>query len=116
MTELDDDLVPETLALIDEFGITATFAVDSGSFDPATSAWTPGVANVNRKVSPPGPKQVLVEGTRVEKTITYVAASGLSFTPTIGMQVTIDGRAFKLTEVTAIYSGALVCAYELRLD
>jgi hypothetical protein len=116
MTELDDDLVPETLALIDEFGLDAIFTVDAGVFNDATSTWTPAPTISIRKVTPPTLERRQAAGVLVETTISYVAAKDLPFTPAVSMLVSIDGREFRLSNVQAIYSGSLVAIWKLGLD
>jgi hypothetical protein len=117
MTELDDDLVPETLALIDEFGLDAIFTIDAGTFDDTTSTWTPAPTISIRKVTPPTlERRQSGGGVLVETTISYVAAKDLPFTPAVSMLVSIDGREFRLTNVQAIYSGSLVAIWKLGLD
>lgn len=119
-TELDADLVPEALALIEELGIIATFHVDAGSFNDASSVWTPALTDVLRKVSPPQAKESygVAGDTTTTRTVPviYVAASGLTFTPKLAMRVTIDGRDYTITDATATYSGELRCVWELRLE
>lgn len=118
VTELDLDFLIETPALINEFGLDATFHVDGGAGDPGTSTWVPAVIDYVRKVTPPGAKKVYRQGeaSAVEQTTTYVADAGLGFQPAPGLRLTVDGRSYTAVNVIAWYSGFLVAVWELRLE
>ena len=120
MTVLDDKLVPAVLALINKFGITGVF--DTGSGEGVYTATTGDVAEtastVTRKVSPPVPfNQRLVDGATVRRddTQVFVAGSGITFTPSIGMTIVIAGDKWKIVSVIVLRSGEQVAAYELQL-
>ena len=91
-----------------------------GRHDPTTRSVTPSgaVASYTWKVVPPQPyKNQYVDGKTIkrEDLITWIAAEDLTFTPVNGMLVTFKSTKFKIVAVDPIYSGDLVCLYELQL-
>lgn len=120
-TRLDRILLPKVLAVVNELGIDATFAVPgSSSYDPETRKNTiTGTANVVRKVTPPeGFAFNLVNGDniRVGDKLINLPAKDLTFDPnTTGIVVTIDGLDYKIMGVRSVYSGTDICLYEIHL-
>lgn len=117
-TEIDDIAVPAALELINEFGINATFIAETKVYDDVTQSTTSTATTIVRKVSPPQEAKTWRDGEvlRESKALVYLAASGLTFTPAIGMKVTIDGTSYGITKAVAIRSGELIAIWELRLD
>ena len=125
MTALDDDLVPVALALIDEFGLDATFTeLAPQAYDPATGTVTDGPETVyTRKISPPDPdvyKYVPPDIAKEGDAVTFVAGSGLLFTPkptsdTADLLVDIQGDKFRIVSVQRIRSGEETAAWMMHL-
>lgn len=118
-TALDNKLVPKALALINKFGLDATFVnITVGpTFVPGSGTVTKTTANVVRKVSPPAEKRRYGEAgvIRKEATVIYVAASGLTFTPTKGNRVTVGTITYTIEEANPYYSGEQIAVWELVL-
>lgn len=117
-TSIDIKALPKALALIDRYGIMATFVVETGAYSDATQKVTSTAATFQRKVTPPVEKRAWDPGagvTRIEHTEVVMAAQGLLFTPARGQKVTIGGTAYAISELEAIYSGEQVAAWVLRL-
>lgn len=118
MTRLDDKLVPRALALIEKHGKVGSFRISSKVYNEATGKVVETVTNVSRKVSPPYEfDKRLVNGDTIKATDlkVIVAASGLSFTPSIGNQLTLDGTSYHVLNVSPHYTGELIAAYTLHL-
>lgn len=119
MTELDDELIPEVLSIIDEFGKLVTFEeLTTNTHDPTTGRVTEVAVPHNRKITPPEQvKLELVDNDliRVGDLTFLVAASGLPFTLKREMEVTIDSVAWVITRITPIYTGELIAAYECQV-
>ena len=121
-TPLDDILVPAALNIIDTYGQNATFhitGVDEGDYDPETRTTTfPAQVNTTRKISPPEPyDKKFVDGSTIqsEDLQTYVAGSGLTFTPVNGMQVTVQTVIYNIKSVQTLMSGTQIAAYLLQI-
>jgi hypothetical protein len=117
-TALDAVLVPVALDLIERFGLMATFVnVTATTYDPATGTAIQTTANVQRKVAPPGERRryAPTDVTRSKATVSYVAASGLTFVPQQGGILTIATTTWAILGVIAWYSGELIACYELEL-
>jgi hypothetical protein len=118
-TALDSRLVPRVLAIIDRVGTNATFKViNSGpTYSHSSRQVTQGTTDVVRKVSPPMARKFYGESdvTRMEETVIYVAASGLSFTPIRGQQVEVASTKYRIENVVELRSGDDVAAYELGI-
>ncbi len=120
MTSLDDKLVPKALSLIDDFGQNATFQTVTRTYDPTTGTTTESSSvDVVRKISPPSPyvkefdSASLTERAEMQ---CLVAASGLTFTPALGMDMVLtDSTRWQIVGVYPIYSGASLAAYTLLL-
>lgn len=108
------------LRLINKFGKTVSFNVVSGeSYDPTTGGTTGASSStVNRKISPPSPVSFLLDAFPNAKPGTaecFVAASGLTFTPSVNQQLTIDSVVWTITELMPIYSGDDIAAYGMLI-
>lgn len=120
-TILDDALVPVALDLIDTLGQSATFYVPgTKEFDPETNEVTEeDVDEISRKISPPSPYDVkYIDGdiVRANDLQAYVAGSGLTFVPVLGMKVgLIDGTTWQIVRSEPLYSGELIAAYRLQM-
>lgn len=120
MTELDDRLVPRVKELVERYGAPAAFRVPgSKEYDPDAGQTVEADAqDVQARITPPEPyRHGFVRDDLVKEgdLKTYVAASGLGFTPTSGMKVTFGGVAWRAEHVSAIYTGEQVALYELLL-
>ena len=121
MTELDDALVPEVLALINDLGRDTTFEVeaDSNDYNPSTSSPTVSKTSYVRKATPPfAYKKEFIDGDTVlvGDQFVMIAASGLAFTPEVGMVVVQqDGVRWNCVRVIQIDSGAQTAAYEIHV-
>jgi hypothetical protein len=121
-TPLDAKLVPVALKLIEKFGTNVTFHIpanDPPTFNPATNtAATGAITDVVRKMSPPDPytkewidgKLIVLGDAR-----SFIAASGITFTPNEGQQLTYLGVKWLILKSDPLISGDEVAAYELRI-
>ena len=120
VTELDLEIPDDVLELITEFGLDASFVVQSKTYDKTTGKTTYGAQpNEIVKATPPWPNdesfsrgQVATDGNAV----TYLYSKGLPFTPVAGMQVVIDSLAWTITKVQRIKSGTLDAAWGLGIQ
>lgn len=118
MTELDDALVPVALELLTDFGASATFTVDAGTYDRTTGDVTSNTTDYTANISPPFPaEERYVNGDTVRESDLQcvVAASGLQFTPAMGIVVTFKSQKYRVTRVNTVRSGEQVAIYELFL-
>lgn len=120
MTELDDELLPEVLALIEELGKAVSVTVTSGGTPNVTAGTIDGATSTDYtvKATPPYPvKQAwsMRDVTTEAESACLLAGSGLPFTPAPGQTVTIDSVKWSVVSASPIYSGELVCAWELGL-
>lgn len=121
VTELDNELVPAVQELLDELGRDVTFKVAdvSSTYDATTGEGTKSTNNYTVKATPPYPySDGMVSNGIVQMgdMRMLVAAEDLAFTPEPGDVVTWDtGDVWRTIRVTPIYSGELVCAWELQL-
>lgn len=119
-TELDDILVPEVLAIVEQFGKLVRFAVPGSQvYDPTTGLSTERPAlSITKKVSPPQPYTIkLIDGENIKAgdACIWLPASGLTFTPVAGMKVTIDSAVWAIVAVDSVYTGELIALYGLQL-
>lgn len=118
-TPLDRKLVPAALKLLAKYGVAATFTVyaEVANESTGTVTRTPTVYT-GIKVSPPSRMRRMSGGvTQQTESLSIVfAASGLAFTPAIGMDVAVLGNpTYRCTEVNTISSGDSVAIYEVFL-
>lgn len=120
MTILDTKLIAEVYNIAQTYGKTVVFQeVGSSVYDPTTGKTTDSsITNHSVKVTPPSPySHRLVDGDliQVRDVQIILPSKNLTFTPTQGMQVTIDSEAFDILEINPLYSGDSICAYDLQL-
>lgn len=120
VTVLDTKIPAIVVSVLATYGKNVTVTVttpgepsaDGGSFPDASSD------TYTVKASPPYPvKQAytLRDTTTSAEAAMLIAGSGLAFTPEVGNRVTIDGAVWIVESASPIYSGELVCAWELGL-
>ena len=121
-TPLDLKLVPKALEIVYRFGINASFAVDKinpDDYDSETGATTPDTpTDTVRKVTPPeNYDRHMIDGEVIKfgDMRIFLPASGLTFTPKEGLEVTIAAELWKIEKVGVHYSGEDVAIYELQL-
>lgn len=120
-TELDDVLVPAVQELLDDLGRDVIFTVAdvSSTYDASTGESTKSTNNYTVKATPPYPysDRMISSGiVQMGDMRMLVAAEDLDFTPTPGDLVTWDsGDVWRTIQVSPIYSGELICAWELQL-
>lgn len=119
-TELDLELGPVVVELINEFGKDITFTIGGDNdYDPKTGITDQdGQTTVVVKGSPPAPVRRFFGADAVARegdSKTFIASSGLTFTPKPGLVVEIDSEKWQVVEVTPIYTGELIAAYGLIL-
>ena len=121
MAQLDVKMAAVALDLITRFGKTVTYTQeDNSSYDPAVGEVTASsIVNFTVKVSPPDPYDVkLIDGDiiRVGDTSSFLASSGLAFTPReVGDKIDFDGEKWRVVGVTKLWSGDNVAAYQVQL-
>lgn len=128
-TELDDDLIPEALALVAEFGADAEIATATRTYDRTTGNTTDSAAQTYPvKVTPPWPrsKGFAPQTTVVDDSMTvFMAASGLPFVPEEGQTLTLfvelagtsmAAGSYQIVGATPIMSGQGNALWELKLE
>ena len=116
-TELDLELVPETLALINEFGKLVTLSFDDDTF-PAVGAPSTVNSQQTLKVTPPDPSilKYVPNSTAVgASTGVFVPVLGLTVPVKNGLKVTIDGVVWTTVDFNPIYTGDDIAMYGLGL-
>ena len=115
-------MIAVAYALVDEYGVNATFYVDRiepDGYDPETGHTTQDTdAGATFKVTPPeeyGDHWIDGDLVLFGDMFCYLPSSGLSFTPELGMEVVIESERLHAVEVEPIYSGEYVCIYKLQL-
>ena len=119
MTILDDKLLPSVLSLATKLGKTVSVTVEALVYVPSTgvSARTPttyadqkllGLRPVSQRYFDLGLAQ---DG----DSQAMFAASGLSFTPALGVRVVIGSTTYTTTLVEEIHSGDSIAAYRVLL-
>jgi hypothetical protein len=114
----------QVLEILARYGTDAVFRTyASTSYNPATGLVTLGAAtNHTHKVVPPySPRRGDLErwagntGIREAEALSGVSASGLAFTPAVGMEFVYAGKTWRITGVNPIrYQGNIVM-YEVAL-
>ena len=101
-------------------GVFRTYA--STSYDPATGDVTLGAAtNHTHKVVPPySPRRADMErwvgdGIKGAEALSAVSASGLSFTPAVGMEFIFAGKTWRIVSVNPVRYQGNVVMYEFAL-
>jgi hypothetical protein len=108
-TDLDTELLPEVLSLIDEIGVTVTFTLSSPVAQDTDKGSITGIPlSYSHKVSPPS---IDDDGNKV----VYLAGSGVLFTPEEGIKVAFSAYNTMIAKVKPIYSGDDVAAWKIVL-
>lgn len=117
MTELDAEIGPLALELIDEFGKSISYAkVTSGEYDTTTgegiiTAPVVSIKGIVEEFKGQDFASGLIEGG--DKKIT-VAAQAFDEVPTSSDTVTLDNLTYTIVGVKTVYSGELPAIYELQ--
>lgn len=120
-TELDDVLVPAVQELLDDLGRDVTFKVAdvSSTYDPTTGTGSKSTNNYTVKATPPYPYSFGMISNDIVQAgdmRTLIAAEDLAFVPESGDVMTWDtGDVWGVVHATPIYSGELICAWEIQL-
>lgn len=111
-TTLDAQLGPLVVELLAEFGKNITFIIGGDNqYDPNRGITDQdGQTSVVLKASPPAPVN---RGYEEGDAITYIAGTGLGFTPKPGLVLVIDAERWQTVQVKPIYTGELIGAYGL---
>lgn len=119
MTKLDDKLLPAILKLATDLGKSTTVTTESLTYNPSTGASSRSTTNyTNQKLLglKPVSQTYLDRGLAEDGDSEGLwAASGLSFTPALGVRVAFGGKTYTTTLVESIHSGDSVCAYKVVL-
>jgi hypothetical protein len=119
VTELDDELVPEVVAVLDEVGVAITITETGTTLTPSTGAVSGG-ATVHSDViaSPPAPyRSYLIDGDLIRTGDVQLVVKGsvaLGFTPKTGWKVAVAGTELKIVSVDELRSGASIAAFVLQ--
>lgn len=116
MTTLDDRILPLALNLIAKFGKAATVYDAYTDVDVATGRTSTVPDSWSVTIAPPSPvNSKYVNGDIVIETDmqTMIAASGLAFTPSVGMRVVFDSTDYKVVAAQPLYSGESIAAWRL---
>jgi len=118
-TPLDSILIPEVLAVLNEYGKSTTITEKSGgTYDPTTGSNTSETETAHSvKISPPAPSKGYITSDLIKEgdMETYLASSGLTIDFENQLEVDLDGVAWKVVKHDALYSGDSICAYKLIL-
>jgi hypothetical protein len=123
MTELDAELGPLALEIIEEFGVTISyvFVGDEAVYNPATGTnEAPTSDPVDFKVAPPEEYNGVAIGASnglIETGDKKLTASALSFTsqPTPEDRLKLGGEWYSVRQVQTVFSGELPCLYILQV-
>lgn len=117
VTSLDTELRQAAVDLLATYGKGVTFVVRTKTPHADTGQTTYGTEpDVVVKATPPAPFAAgfgPADVSRYGNTVIYVADQGLTFTPTVGMQVVIDGAKLSVVRAERFYSGDLVALWEI---
>lgn len=102
-----------------QLGKSVSVTVESLTYDPTTgSSSRSTTAHANQKLLGlrPVSQEYLERGLAEDGDSEGLwAASGLPFTPALGVRVTFGGKAYTTTLVREIHSGDSICAYKVVL-
>jgi hypothetical protein len=119
VTELDDELVPEVKAILDEFGRTITYTSIARVYDvPSGQVIETPTDFLNVQASPlynVDWRYMNHDVVRMDDSAMILHNKVLGFTPARADRCTIDGVTWTVIEVKPYPSGLLVCAWELFL-
>ncbi len=118
MTALDDEIGPEVVAILEEFGIPATLVSTHRTPDPASAGAHVADASHAITITPPQTAKEWVEGETAERRHleALVAGLGIAAVPKAGDFVRIGTVRYSVVSVGEISSGAAVAAYSMRLE
>jgi len=119
-TELDTEVLADVLEVLNEYGKEAVFtAYPASAYDPTTGEGAPGAAwEYSHRIIPPDAVALQhVDGDTIQSgdMVTGVAASGIEFTPSTAVKVTIDSVMWSIVRVAPVYSGQRIALYVLQL-
>ena len=117
MTELDDELVPEVLSIIDEFGKLVSFITVVQVYDSTVGHTIETPTPVSRKITPPAQMSLrFVDGDLIQigDMTALVAASGLTFEIKRGMNLEIDSLYWTVVDFKPIYTGDAIAAVRAK--
>lgn len=116
-TELDRELVPETLALINEFGKLVALSFDEDTFPDVGAPTTVNYQQSIRCTLPdPTTLKYVPNSTSTDaSTGIFIPALGLTVPVRNGLKVTIDGVIWTVCGYGPIYTGDDIALYALGL-
>lgn len=122
---LDTKMRELAVTLIDRFGKSVTWTKYASTPTPSTGVVTRTGTSYTATITPPlqydpstgrtGSQFNAGALTSTGYCIVTLAASGLSFTPANGDELTIDSATWRVVAVQAVYSGSLVAAYTAQI-
>jgi len=123
VTQTDNEVGPEVVAVLEEFGADAVFTVETTAaeegYDPSSGNVTaPATTLVTVKISPPFPfAKDLIDGDLILATDlkTLIAGKDAPFIPKEAQLMTFKDQQYTIISVDPIHSGELVAAFELQL-
>jgi len=119
VTVLDDKLLPAIASMAAKLGKDVTVTAESLSYSPtsgSSSRSTTSYSNQKLLGLKPVSVQYLERGLAEDGDSEAIfAASGLSFTPVLGLRVAIGSKTYTTTMVEEIHSGASIAAYRVVL-
>lgn len=119
MTVLDDKLLPAVKSLAAKLGKDVTVVIETLTYAPTTGLSSRSTtSHTNQKLMGirPVSREYLERGLAEDgDTQAMFAASGLSFTPALGMRVTFGGKTYTTLAIYDIYSGESITAYRVVL-
>lgn len=119
MTILDDKLLPSVLSLATKLGKTVSVTVEALTYVPATgtSSRTPTTYAAQKLLGlrPVSQRYFDLGLAQDGDSQAMFAASGLSFTPALGVRVVIGSTTYTTTLVEEIHSGDSIAAYRVLL-
>ena len=112
MTELDDEIIPEIVALIAEIGVPVTITDTPATYVPSTGAMTGGGTPLAEY------RTEFIDGEFIRSGDCEIYVNGpttIGFTPREGATVLASSISFRIQKVTALYTGASIAAFALQL-
>jgi len=119
MTVIDDKLLPAVKSMATRLGKTVTVTTESVSYAPATGIGTRSTTAYTDQrllgLRPVSQRYLELGLAQDGDTQAMFAASGLSFTPSLGTRVAFGGKTYATTLVEEIHSGESIAAYRVLL-
>lgn len=124
-TALDNEILPEVLSILDEYGATAKFYISApGTYDSIQGEFIPGIVTEypDIKVIPPfkADKKYGIAGVETgnnvteKETLVSGIAGNSAFVPTMDNTVfELNGEKWHVDKVSSIYSGDNIALYLL---